>query len=130
MEIIQLPFSTAPTKSPLHRLPNNSLLHLYVLLTSKLVPLITPWHGPRRKHNILLGTCIFAKVLLSNGCVYLLIKNLLFRCLFRVRYPVTGLHAAVLFILLPLSVACSQNSFVVEARKTFRGCCILIFVKD
>jgi hypothetical protein len=33
------------TKSSLHRLPYN-------LLISKLVPLITPWHGPRRNHRL------------------------------------------------------------------------------
>jgi hypothetical protein len=50
--------------------------------------MITPWHGPRRKHRLLqflyccaglvfIVICLFAKALLCNGCVYLLIKNLL-----------------------------------------------------
>jgi hypothetical protein len=53
----------------------------------KLVPLIIPWHGPCRKHRFqqFLYCCAmihcrgdtFAKALLSNGCVYLLIRNLL-----------------------------------------------------
>jgi hypothetical protein len=43
-------------------------------LNSNLVPLVTPRHGPRRKHFSLLsliiavGTCLFAKPLFSNGC--------------------------------------------------------------
>jgi hypothetical protein len=62
--------STTPTKSSLHRLPYNSI-------TSKLVPLITSWHVPRRKHHCCtpifpVGTCLFAKALHTNGCVYLL----------------------------------------------------------
>jgi hypothetical protein len=36
------------------------------------------------------GTCLFAKTLLSNGCIYLIIKNLLpSRCCFIVCFDVT-----------------------------------------
>jgi hypothetical protein len=71
--------SIAPTKSSFHRLPYNSL-------TLSLVPIvliITSRHGPLRKHRYLFTPiisvviCLFSKALLSNGCVYLLIKNLL-----------------------------------------------------
>jgi hypothetical protein len=43
-------------------------------LNSNLVPLVTHRHGPHRKHLSMLsliigvGTCLFAKPLLSNGC--------------------------------------------------------------
>jgi hypothetical protein len=52
-------------------------------LTSKFVFVITSRHGPCRKHHSLLysfvsmQTCLFAKALPSNVCIYLLIKNLL-----------------------------------------------------
>jgi hypothetical protein len=67
--------STPPTKSFLHRLPYNSLLLQFVLV-------ITSWNG--RVENmvhyctpiIFMGTCLFVKALLSNGCIHLLIKNL------------------------------------------------------
>jgi hypothetical protein len=81
--------SSAPTKSSLHRLPHN-------WLTSCLV--ITSRCGPRRKHRSLLYSKlfrwnVFAKALPSNGCVYLLNKNLLpsSECC----YPGTGLHAII-----------------------------------
>jgi hypothetical protein len=42
--------------------------------------------------------CLFAKVLLGNGCICLLIKNLLLSigcCLFHGRYLVMDLHATI-----------------------------------
>jgi hypothetical protein len=57
--------------------------HALLLVASKLIPLITRWHRPHRSHCLLLysnhfrGTCASVKALLSNGCVYLLINNLL-----------------------------------------------------
>jgi hypothetical protein len=72
--------STTPTKSSLHRLPYK--FPRYHWLTSKFVSVITSRHGPRRKHHSLSYSNrfrgnVFEKVLLSNGCSYLLIKNLL-----------------------------------------------------
>jgi hypothetical protein len=66
--------STAPTKSSLHRLPYNSE---FLLKLSSLKHLSTD-----RIENtiyccisiVFVGTCLFAKALLSIGCVYLLIK--------------------------------------------------------
>jgi hypothetical protein len=74
MEILQLPSSTAPTKSSLHRLPYN---YLELLKPSRL-------HlGTDRAENtvnftsaVSVGTCLFVKALVSNCCVYLFIKNL------------------------------------------------------
>jgi hypothetical protein len=51
-----------------------------------IVLLLTSRHGPSRKHRLRhflycwvwilpVGTCLFAKALLSNSCLYLLIKN-------------------------------------------------------
>jgi hypothetical protein len=100
MEIYLLPFSTSPTKSSLHRrlykcdeLPNPSKA-------------ITARHGPRRKQHcwtqiVSVGTCFLLKALHSNGCLYMLIKNLLpkhrmsFHCLFRGRCPVRDLHTTI-----------------------------------
>jgi hypothetical protein len=50
--------------------------------------------------TISVGTFLFAKALLNNGCVYLLIKNPLSSsrcrcCLFPRCYPVTGLHTTL-----------------------------------
>jgi hypothetical protein len=61
--------STVTTKSSLHRLPYSSLSELLLQLSS--IHCCTP--------TVSMGTCLFAKVLLSNGCIYLLIKNLLLR---------------------------------------------------
>jgi hypothetical protein len=58
-------------------------LHTGKLTTVNLVSLITPQHGPRRKHSFSIvasmfsmGSCLSAKASPSNGRVYLLNKNL------------------------------------------------------
>jgi hypothetical protein len=62
--------------------------HPTAKLNSILVPLITRQHEPCKKHHlqqllvvvrglVATGTHLFVKVLLSNSCIYLLIKNLL-----------------------------------------------------
>jgi hypothetical protein len=51
--------------------------------TSKVVLVVTSQHRPCRKHHSLLycfvsmWTCLYAKAISSNVCIYLLIKNLL-----------------------------------------------------
>jgi hypothetical protein len=68
--------SSAPTKSSLHILPYNSHPPTPNVF-------ITFWHGPRRQHcsflysNSVHENVLFVKALLSNGCIYLLIKDLL-----------------------------------------------------
>jgi hypothetical protein len=68
--------STAPTKSSLHRLPYNWLLitdlsrlyHLGTDCVENTIHCCTP--------TVSVGTCLFAKALLGNGCIQLFIKNL------------------------------------------------------
>jgi hypothetical protein len=107
--------STAPTKSSLHRHPYNYLPSLQLTLnwTSKLVSLITIWHGPRRKHRhqqfsrccvwISCRRGVFTALLRSNGrvadhrkhrfcCCMLTCRANLIVC---DRYLVTGLQATI-----------------------------------
>jgi hypothetical protein len=82
-----------------NRLPYNSLRTL-----PPIVLLITSRRG-QLTLVVSVGTCLFAKTLLSNGCEYLLIKNLsvaLLRMLFRGRYSVTGLSIDLFMALQPL----------------------------
>jgi hypothetical protein len=99
--------STAPTKFSLHRLPYNSLQTL-----APVVLIITSRHGSRKKYRSLLysNRCRanrFAKALLSNGCVYALIENLLpssgYFSLFVRRQRVYTLHYFYGYICQPIN---------------------------
>jgi hypothetical protein len=84
VEILQFPCSLhCPLALSCTNEVFSSQTPLQLWQTSKPIPVITSRHGPHRKHGSLLysnhfrGTCLFVKELLSNGCVYLLIMNLL-----------------------------------------------------
>jgi hypothetical protein len=75
--------STALTTSSLHRFPYNSLPSLQLTNFQPCPLLLTSRHRTTENSSsivtqiISMGMCLFAKALPSNGCVYLLIKNLL-----------------------------------------------------
>jgi hypothetical protein len=54
-----------PSASALKSFP--ALYHLATQLLCKLVPSITLWHGPRRRHIFSIVACVFTALLRSNG---------------------------------------------------------------